>query len=74
MSKDSSSKLLGMYLILFMLIFLFPSFNNQIIIIGTNASATTIEIVMMDVLPTFLIVGIILFAILILSYTIKMMR
>ena len=74
MSKNSGDKLLGMWILFFMLILLFIPFNDEIHIIGENVNATRIEVVMMDVLPTFLIVGIVLYAIFILSYTIKMMR
>jgi hypothetical protein len=71
---NSSNRLLGMWLIFFMLIFLFPSFNTQVHTIGEHVNATDIEVVLMDLTPTLLIVGIVLYAILLISYTIRMMR
>jgi len=60
-----------MWILLFMLIFLFPSFNTQIHLIGEHVNATNIEVVLMDVTPTILIVGVVAYAILLVSYTIK---
>ncbi|MBA7493371.1 hypothetical protein ES702_03929 [subsurface metagenome] len=67
-----SNRLLGMWLLLFMLIFLFPSFNTQVHLIGENVNATNIEVILMDITPTILIVGVVAYAILLTSYTIKM--
>jgi len=69
-----SNRLLGMWLLLFMLIFLFPSFNTQVHLIGENVNATNIEVILMDVTPTILIVGVVAYAILLTSYTLKMIN
>lgn len=67
----ASDKLLMGYVILFMLIFLYPFLNDQIHVIGEHVNATTLEVTLMGFMPTFMVVFIVAYAGLIIYFTVE---
>ena len=71
---STRDQLVGMYILLFILIFLYPTLNSQIHIIGDHVNATTLETQMMSFTPTIYLVLVMGYAIVCITQTIKMVR
>ena len=68
-SRDS---IIGMYIVLFILIFSFPVLNTEVHTIGEDVGATSLEIAIMTLFPTIHIAFVIAFASLCIVKTVGM--
>jgi len=58
----ASNRLMGMFIICFILMFTYPAFNDQMITIGEHENATDLDVTLMNYFPSLWMI--LLFAIL----------
>lgn len=70
----SSEKVVMGFVLLFILIFTYPSFNDGITAIGEDVNATDMEVTLMGITPPILVVFISCYAGVLIYYTVEEIR
>lgn len=70
----SSEKVVMGFVLLFILIFTYPSLNDQITVIGEDVNATNLEVTLMNIVPTILVVFIACYSGVLIYYAVEELR